>query len=159
MSDQAKEPSQWAKDIAKRIAGWMCRDDDDPTDSDLLFIAETVDAATAQKDAEIVRLKAHVGDLIAVESELRERHQEAIAEAVALQQELGLLKHSQACELDGWQSVSRSRDSWQLIATKGQERMAELADLADKAMAVMAHYINVPEALALRERWEKLKNQ
>lgn len=35
--------------------------------------------------------------------------------------------------------------------------IARLQALLDEAMAVMGTYINVPEAAALRARWEKLK--
>lgn len=132
-----------------------------------LKIRQTEDV-TADLKAENEELKRQKADLTTkVTQDLvnklyaaKQMLEEKDAEIAKLEQELALLKYVQACELDGWQSVSRSRDSWRLIALKGQERIAELAELAelvDKAMAVMGTYINVPEALVLRERWEKLK--
>lgn len=34
----------------------------------------------------------------------------------------------------------------------------EMARLLDEAMEVFKAYLNVPEATALREKWERLKN-
>lgn len=45
-------------------------------------------------------------------------------------------------------------------ATIGKDReIQQLTRLLDEAMEVFKAYLNVPEATALREKWERLKNQ
>jgi hypothetical protein len=51
----------------------------------------------------------------------------------------------------------RSKPIKQMLEEKDRQ-IAAMGLLIDDAMAVFKTYVNVPEANALRERWEKLKH-
>ena len=42
---------------------------------------------------------------------------------------------------------------------KDKQRIAELTSMMEEAITIFDRYLNVPESVALRKRWESFKNQ
>jgi len=42
---------------------------------------------------------------------------------------------------------------------KDKQRIAEMTAMMEEAMAIFDRYLNVPESVELRKRWEALKNE
>ena len=63
------------------------------------------------------------------------------------------------CEINRLRSLLlEMKATMRQVDSEKDQRIVELTQMLDEAMAVFKAYVNVPEANALRDRWERLKS-
>ena len=63
------------------------------------------------------------------------------------------------CEINRLRSLLlEMKATMRQVDAEKDQRIVELTQMLDEAMAVFKAYVNVPEANALRDRWERLKS-
>ena len=72
------------------------------------------------------------------------------------QLEAGLGKLGEAFQTGSFRVLATEFD--QALA-KDKQRIAEMTAMVEEAIAIFDRYLNVPESVALRKRWESFKNQ
>jgi len=56
-------------------------------------------------------------------------------------------------------SFHKLADELDKALAKDKQCMAELTAMMEEAITIFDRYLNVPESVALRKRWESFKNQ
>lgn len=155
MSDQAKEPSQFSamevdevSRLVQRYHNWAQTHLASENKSQLVsMILQHIDAATTEKEQKIVDLQYTVGHMVATAEE-QDREIERLKEELPLKMK----------RLDDAIERASAAIGTAIDIQQKDQRIVQLETLLDESMKVIGLYINVPEAIALRERWEKLKS-